>query len=98
MRQKPLICPLHLRQFIRLRKILMENLGLWRQSESQNKRQGSESHCFSFDSVDQTMKSESAREPPVLADFGMPPAGRFRKLCRSRVIFMRLKFGILVHL
>ena len=28
MRQKPLICPLHLRQFIRLRKILMENLGL----------------------------------------------------------------------
>ena len=27
MRQKPLICPLHLRQFIRLRKILMENLG-----------------------------------------------------------------------
>jgi hypothetical protein len=44
------------------------------------------------------MKSDSPLEPQLLADFGMPPVGRVRKLYRGRVIFMRLKFGILVHL
>jgi hypothetical protein len=48
--------------------------------------------------MDERMKLGDAFERRLLADFGMPPVGRFRKLCRSRVIFMRLKFGILVHL
>jgi hypothetical protein len=33
-------------------------------------RQGSESHSFSFDSLDQTMKSETTRIPPLLAASG----------------------------
>jgi hypothetical protein len=45
------------------RIVLMRSLNL--------EHQGSELHCFSFDSSDQIMKSEDARKPPVLAVFSM---------------------------